>query len=45
MLRLQFLDNRQAPVWLTDERLTIGQDSRNQLVLGDAVGEALSPEP
>ena len=27
MLRLQFLDNRQAPVWLTDERLTIGQDS------------------
>lgn len=36
MLRLQFLDNRQAPVWLTDERLTIGQDSRNQLVLGDA---------
>lgn len=35
MLRLQFLDNRQAPVWLTDERLTIGQDSRNQLVLGD----------
>ncbi|RMH86778.1 FHA domain-containing protein [Pseudomonas sp. AOB-7] len=36
MLRLQFLDNRQAPVWLTEERLTIGQDSRNQLVLGDA---------
>ncbi|QNH02797.1 FHA domain-containing protein [Pseudomonas sediminis] len=36
MLRLQFLDNRQAPIWLTDERLTIGQDSRNQLVLGDA---------
>ncbi|MGQ7959051.1 FHA domain-containing protein [Pseudomonas sp. SP16.1] len=36
MLRLQFLDNRQAPVWLTDERLSIGQDSRNQLVLGDA---------
>ncbi|MDM9650119.1 FHA domain-containing protein [Pseudomonas wenzhouensis] len=36
MLRLQFLDNRQAPVWLTDERLTIGQDSRNQLVFGDA---------
>ncbi|WP_333984918.1 FHA domain-containing protein [Ectopseudomonas khazarica] len=36
MLRLQFLDNRQAPVWLSDERLTIGQDSRNQLVLGDA---------
>ena len=29
MLRLQFLANRQAPVWLTDERLTIGQDSRN----------------
>lgn len=36
MLRLQFLDNRQAPVWLTEERLSIGQDSRNQLVLGDA---------
>lgn len=35
MLRLQFLDNRQAPVWLTEERLTIGQDSRNQLVLND----------
>ncbi|MGG2396734.1 FHA domain-containing protein [Pseudomonas sp. SH1-B] len=36
MLKLQFLDNRQAPVWLSDERLTIGQDSRNQLVLGDS---------
>lgn len=36
MLRLQFVDNRQAPIWLTDERFTIGQDSRNQLVLGDA---------
>lgn len=36
MLRLQFLDNRQAPVWLSEERLTIGQDSRNQLVLDDS---------
>lgn len=36
MLRIHFSDNRQAPVWLVDERFTIGQDSRNSLVLNDA---------
>ncbi|PTS83770.1 FHA domain-containing protein [Pseudomonas sp. HMWF032] len=33
MLRIHFSDNRQAPIWLVDERFTIGQDSRNSLVL------------
>jgi len=36
MLRIHFSDNRQAPIWLVDERFTIGQDSRNNLVLSDA---------
>ncbi|WP_137818316.1 FHA domain-containing protein [Pseudomonas sp. 2FG] len=36
MLRIHFTDNRQAPIWLVDERFTIGQDSRNNLVLADA---------
>ncbi|MGE8496440.1 MAG: FHA domain-containing protein [Pseudomonas sp.] len=36
MLRIHFSDNRQAPIWLVDERFTIGQDSRNSLVLEDA---------
>lgn len=35
MLRIHFSDNRQAPIWLVDERFTIGQDSRNSLVLAD----------
>lgn len=35
MLRIHFSDNRQAPIWLVDERFTIGQDSRNSLVLTD----------
>ncbi|WP_339410157.1 FHA domain-containing protein [Pseudomonas sp. EA_35y_Pfl2_R5] len=35
MLRIHFSDNRQAPIWLVDERFTIGQDSRNSLVLVD----------
>lgn len=35
MLRMHFSDNRQAPIWLVDERFTIGQDSRNDLVLPD----------
>ena len=36
MLRIHFSDNRQAPIWLVDERFTIGQDSRNSLVLNDS---------
>jgi pSer/pThr/pTyr-binding forkhead associated (FHA) protein len=36
MLKLHFKDARQAPVWLTEERLTLGQDSRNTLQLTDA---------
>lgn len=35
MLRIHFSDNRQAPIWLVDERFTIGQDGRNNLVLAD----------
>ncbi len=35
MLRIHFSDNRQAPIWLVEERFTIGRDSRNQLVLND----------
>lgn len=35
MLKLQFKDSRQAPVWLADERITIGQDRRNSLLLLD----------
>lgn len=35
MLKLQFKDSRQAPVWLADERITLGQDHRNSLVLPD----------
>lgn len=35
MLRIHFADNRQAPIWLVDERFTIGQDGRNSLVLAE----------
>lgn len=35
MLKLHFKDGRQAPVWLVDERFTLGQDRRNHLVLDD----------
>ena len=35
MLKLQFKDSRQAPIWLADERITLGQDARNNLVLPD----------
>jgi pSer/pThr/pTyr-binding forkhead associated (FHA) protein len=35
MLKLQFKDSRQPPVWLADEKITLGQDSRNTLVLAD----------
>lgn len=33
MLKLQFKDNRKAPIWLTDEHFSIGQDDRNSLPL------------
>jgi len=36
MLKLHFKDARQAPIWLTEERLTLGQDPRNTLPLADA---------
>ncbi|MFG0379793.1 FHA domain-containing protein [Pseudomonas sp. zbq_18] len=36
MLKLHFKDGRQAPVWLVEERITLGRDRRNQLVLHDA---------
>lgn len=35
MLKLHFKDSRQAPIWLVEERFAIGQDRRNQLVIGD----------
>lgn len=36
MLRIHFVDNRQSPVWLADERFTLGSDPRNNLVLDEA---------
>lgn len=35
MLKLQFLDNRQPAMWLVDERITIGRDKSNKLVIND----------
>lgn len=35
MLKLHFKDGRQAPIWLVEERFTIGRDRRNQLALDD----------
>lgn len=35
MLKLQFLDNRQPAMWLVDQRLTIGRDRSNGLVIND----------
>lgn len=35
MLKLQFLDNRQPAMWLVDQRLTIGRDKSNGLVIND----------
>ena len=44
MLRVHFGDNRQAPIWLADERFTIGHDSRNNLVLDDPLIAAFHAE-
>ena len=33
MLKLQYKDHRQAAIWLSDERFTIGQDRNNDLAL------------
>lgn len=35
MFKLQFVDNRQPPMWLVDQRLTIGRDKANGLVIDD----------
>lgn len=35
MLKLQFLDNRQPSMWLVDQRLSIGRDKTNALVIND----------
>jgi pSer/pThr/pTyr-binding forkhead associated (FHA) protein len=35
MLKIQFSDNRQAPLWLVNQCFTIGRDNRNDLVLED----------
>ena len=44
MLKLHFKDSRQAPVWLVEERFTLGQDRRNNLVLDDAGVNAFHAE-
>lgn len=44
MLKLHFKDSRQAPLWLTEDRFTIGQDGRNQLVMDDAGVSAFHAE-
>ncbi len=35
MFKLQFLDNRQPALWLVDQRLTLGRDKGNGLVIDD----------
>jgi len=40
MLRIHFADNRQSPVWLADERFTLGSDRSNKLV---ANGTGVAP--
>ncbi|MDF2445125.1 MAG: hypothetical protein K0S46_361 [Moraxellaceae bacterium] len=35
MLKLQFLDNRQPSMWLVDQRISIGRDKSNSLVIND----------
>lgn len=35
MLKLQFLDNRQASIWLVDERVSIGRDKSNKVIIND----------
>jgi pSer/pThr/pTyr-binding forkhead associated (FHA) protein len=35
MFKLQFVDNRQPALWLVDQRLTIGRDKGNGLVIDD----------
>ena len=35
MLKLQFLDNRQPSIWLVDERISIGRDKSNKVVIND----------
>lgn len=35
MFKLQFVDNRQPAMWLVDQRLTIGRDKGNGLVIDD----------
>ncbi|MDO8268179.1 MAG: FHA domain-containing protein [Moraxellaceae bacterium] len=35
MFKLQFVDNRQPAMWLVDQRLTIGRDKNNGLVIDD----------
>ena len=35
MLKLQFLDNRQASFWIVDENFGIGSEIKNQMVIKD----------
>lgn len=44
MLKLHFKDNRQAPVWLVEERVTLGRDRRNQVHLEEAQVSAFHAE-
>ncbi len=41
MLRIQFKDKRQEPIWITERRFTIGSDTNNHLVLSDS---GISPQ-
>lgn len=44
MLKLHFKDSRQAPVWLVEERFTLGRDRRNDLMLEDVGVSAFHAE-
>ena len=44
MLKLHFKDSRQAPIWLVEERFTLGRDKRNTLALDDAGVSAFHAE-
>jgi pSer/pThr/pTyr-binding forkhead associated (FHA) protein len=44
MLRIHFVDNRQSPVWLADDKFTLGKDRNNDLVLNDVGVEPFHAE-
>ncbi|HET8704969.1 MAG TPA: FHA domain-containing protein [Pseudomonadales bacterium] len=44
MLKVQFKDGRQPGLWLVDQRVTVGKDSTNKLVINDATVSPLHVE-